>query len=382
MASSIRLGRLFGIEIGFNWSLVFVFALIAWTLATGLLPIEVPHQPALAYWVAGAAGAVVFYGCLLAHELARALVATRYGVKVAGITLWLFGGVSKLDGEPKSAGAEALIAGVGPLTSLAVAAVMFVLALLPLPSLVSGVLAWLVFVNVALAVFNLVPAFPLDGGRLLSSWFWWRQGSRQRGVHSAVRISRVFAYLMIAFGVFELFTGQVLNGIWIAFVGWFLLSAGTQEEVGTAVRGLLRSVPVSAAMTSPVITVPDWLTVAQFLDSIAPEHSFTTYPIHDPSGQLTGIVRLGDLVRARRAAEDDHLKDRARPIADVPTSRPDEDLAAMIQRVGTGLDQRVLVFDGGQLVGIVSPVDVARVLAVRQAQTTGAPPQAPARGQV
>ncbi|TME54840.1 MAG: CBS domain-containing protein [Chloroflexi bacterium] len=382
MASSIRLGRLFGIEIGFNWSLVFVFALIAWTLATGLLPIEVPHQPALAYWVAGAAGAVVFYGCLLAHELAHALVATRYGVKVAGITLWLFGGVSKLDGEPKSAGAEALIAGVGPLTSLAVAAVMFVLALLPLPSLVSGVLAWLVFVNVALAVFNLVPAFPLDGGRLLSSWFWWRQGSRQRGVHSAVRISRVFAYLMIAFGVFELFTGQVLNGIWIAFVGWFLLSAGTQEEVGTAVRGLLRSVPVSAAMTSPVITVPDWLTVAQFLDSIAPEHSFTTYPIHDPSGQLTGIVRLGDLVRARRAAEDDHLKDRARPIADVPTSRPDEDLAAMIQRVGTGLDQRVLVFDGGQLVGIVSPVDVARVLAVRQAQTTGAPPQAPARGQV
>jgi len=382
MASSIRLGRLFGIEIGFNWSLVFVFALIAWTLATGLLPIEVPHQPALAYWVAGAAGAVVFYGCLLAHELAHALVATRYGVKVAGITLWLFGGVSKLDGEPKSAGAEALIAGVGPLTSLAVAAVMFVLALLPLPSLVSSVLAWLVFVNVALAVFNLVPAFPLDGGRLLSSWFWWRQGSRQRGVHSAVRISRVFAYLMIAFGVFELFTGQVLNGIWIAFVGWFLLSAGTQEEVGTAVRGLLRSVPVSAAMTSPVITVPDWLTVAQFLDSIAPEHSFTTYPIHDPSGQLTGIVRLGDLVRARRAAEDDHLKDRARPIADVPTSRPDEDLAAMIQRVGTGLDQRVLVFDGGQLVGIVSPVDVARVLAVRQAQTTGAPPQAPARGQV
>jgi len=112
MASSIRLGRLFGIEIGFNWSLVFVFALIAWTLATGLLPIEVPHQPALAYWVAGAAGAVVFYGCLLAHELAHALVATRYGVKVAGITLWLFVGVSKLDGEPKSAGAEALIAGV------------------------------------------------------------------------------------------------------------------------------------------------------------------------------------------------------------------------------------------------------------------------------
>jgi Zn-dependent protease/CBS domain-containing protein len=382
MASSIRLGRLFGIEIGFHWSLVFVFALIAWTLATGILPVTTQGQPALSYWVAGGVGAIIFYGCLLAHELAHAIVATRYGVKVAGITLWLFGGVSKLDGEPKSARAEALIAGVGPLTSLAVGAVAFMLSLLPLPALAAGVLGWLVFVNVALAMFNLVPAFPLDGGRLLSSWFWWRSGSRQRGVHSAVRISRVFSYLMIAFGVFELFTGQVVNGVWIAFIGWFLLSAGTQEEVGTAVRALLQSVPVSAAMTSPVVTVPDWLTVAQFLESTAPEHPFTTYPIHDPSGQLTGIVRLGDLVRNRAAAQDERLRDRARPIADVPTSRPDEDLAAMIQRVGTALDQRVLVFDGGQLVGIVSPVDVARVLAVRQAQSAGAPPPQPARGPV
>lgn len=378
MASSIRIGRLFGIDIGVNWSLVFVFALIAWTVATQVLPIDVPGQPALSYWVAGAAGAVIFYACLLAHELAHALVARRNGVKVAGITLWLFGGVSRLDGEPSSAGAEALIAGVGPLTSLAVALIAFVLALLPLPPLASDLCLWLALVNVALALFNLIPAFPLDGGRLLSSWFWWRSGSRRRGVHSAVRIARVFAYLMIAFGVFELFTGSVLNGVWIAFVGWFLLSAGSSEEVGSAVRGLLSHVPVSAAMTSPVVTVPDWLTVEQFLESIAPQHPFTTYPMRDPSGNLTGIVRLGDLMRMppqSRASE--RLKDRARPIAEVPTARPDEDLAALIQRVGTALDQRVLVFDNGRLVGIMSPVDVARLLAVRQRIAGGPPPAAP-----
>jgi Zn-dependent protease/CBS domain-containing protein len=381
MNPSIRLGRLLGIEIGFNWSLIFIFALIAWTVATQILPIDVPGQPAPAYWVAGAAGAFLFYACLLAHELAHALVARRQGVKVAGITLWLFGGVSQLDGEPKSAGAEALIAGVGPLTSLAVALVAWVLSLLPLPALAGDLFAWLAFVNVALALFNLVPAFPLDGGRLLSSFFWWRSGSRQRGVHSAVRIGRVFAYLMIAFGVFELFTGSVLNGVWIAFVGWFLLSAGSSEEAGTAVRSLLRSVPVSAAMTSPVVTIPDWLTVEQFLDAIAPQHSFTTYPVHDTSGQLSGIVRLGDLVRMPaqdRATQ--RLRDRGRPISEVPTSRPDEDLAALIQRVGSGLDQRVLVFDGGRLVGIVSPVDVARVLAVRQTLTSGAPVAGTPRG--
>src|SRR5258708_37365861 len=133
MASSIRLGRIFGIEIGINWSLVFVFALISWTVATEVLPFDVPGQPALSYWVAGALGSVAFYGCLLAHELAHALVARRNGVKVGGITLWLFGGVSKLDGEPKSAGAEAVIAGVGPLTHLAAALLAFLLALLPLP---------------------------------------------------------------------------------------------------------------------------------------------------------------------------------------------------------------------------------------------------------
>jgi CBS domain-containing protein len=203
-------------------------------------------------------------------------------------------------------------------------------------------------------------------------------------VHSAVRISRVFAYLMIAFGALLLFTGSVLNGIWIAFVGWFLLSAGSSEEVGTTVRGLLSSVPVSAAMTAPVVTIPDWLTVEQFLESIAPQHPFTTYPVHDPSGKLTGIVRLGDLVRMPAGARaETRLKERARPIAEVPVARPDEDLAALIQRVGASLDQRVLVFDGERLVGIVSPIDVARVVAVRQTMGGGGTP-APAgtRGSV
>ena len=218
-----------------------------------------------------------------------------------------------------------------------------------------------------LGLFNLVPAFPLDGGRLLSSLLWWRSGSRQRGVHNAVRVGRVFAYLMIAAGALELFLGQVASGIWIAFIGWFLLSAGASEEAGSTVRTFLRSVPVSAAMTSPVVTIPDWVTVETFLESVAPNHSFTTYPVHDASGRLTGVVRLSDLVRmpASERAER-HLKDVARPIEAVPTTNPREDLSALIQRIGADLEQRVLVFDGGALVGILSPADVARVLTVRQ----------------
>jgi len=368
MTPSIRLGRIFGIEVGFNWSLIFIFAWITWLLATAILPASASGYPPLLYWVISAVGALLFYACLLAHELSHALVARSHGVKVAGITLWLFGGVSRLEGEPTSARSEALIAGVGPLTSFVVAGIAFVLALITSNSaLLSSLFGWLLFVNLALGLFNLVPAFPLDGGRLLSSIFWWRTGSRQRGVHNAVRVGRVFAYLMIAAGVLELFLGEVANGIWIAFLGWFLLSAAAQEEAGSTVRTLLRSVPVSAAMTSPVVTLPDWVTIEQFLESVAPNHSFTTYPVHEPSGKLTGVVRLADLVRlpsGERASK--HLIDVARPIADVPKTNPREDLSALIQRVGMGLDQRVLVFEGGNLVGIVSPADVARVITVRQ----------------
>jgi Zn-dependent protease/CBS domain-containing protein len=373
MTPTIRLGRLLGIEIGFNWSLIFIAALIAWTLATNWLPGTAPGYEAITYWVAALFGALLFYASLLAHELSHALVARRHGVKVAGITLWLFGGVAQLEGEPQTPRAEALIAGVGPLTSFAVAGLSWALMLLTLGSdLVSGLFAWLLFVNISLGLFNLVPAFPLDGGRLLSSFLWWRSKNRQRGVHNAVRVGRVFAFLMIGAGALELFLGDAISGVWIAFLGWFLLSAAAAEETGSNVRTLLRTVPVSAAMSSPVVTLPDWVTVEQFLESVAPNHNFTTYPIHEPSGKLTGMVRLADLVR--QPAHDrstKHLIDVARPIAEVPTTNPREDLSTLIHRVGLSLDQRVLVFDSGNLVGIVSPADVARVLAHRQAQSAG-----------
>src|SRR5215470_2038550 len=163
MNPSFRLGRLFGIEIGFNWSLVFIFALVTWTLATSVLPINAPGYAPLVYWFVGAVGALLFYVCLLAHELSHSLVARRFGVKVKGITLWLFGGVSQLEGAPGSARSEALIAGVGPLTSLVIAAIAYGLAsATQADALVSGLLAYLTFVNLTLGLFNLVPAFPLD----------------------------------------------------------------------------------------------------------------------------------------------------------------------------------------------------------------------------
>jgi CBS domain-containing protein len=261
---------------------------------------------------------------------------------------------------------------VGPLTSLAVAVIAFAIGVglvaIGAPTLLSGLFLWLAYLNLALAVFNLLPAFPLDGGRLLGSLLWWRTGSRQRGVHDAVRVGRVVAVLMIAGGLFELFLGSVVSGIWIAFIGWFLLSAAGAEEAALTTRTALRSVPVSTAMTSPVVSVQDWITVDEFLASVAPQHHFTTYPLRDLSGNLSRVVRLGELLRASRQGDGSkRLRDFGHPISEVPTARPQDDLEQLLERIGPRLERRVLVFDGDQLVGILSPADVARIVALRQA---------------
>ncbi len=375
MNPTLRLGRIFGIDVGFNWSLIFVFVLVAWSLATSL-PAQVRGLSTAEYWTAGILGAIGFYACLLAHELAHSVVARRYGVRVRGITLWLFGGVSQLEGEPQRATQEAAITAVGPLTSIAVAILCYVLGTAVLavggPPIVAYVLVWLAYINLILGLFNLIPAFPLDGGRLLASLLWWQSGTRQRGVHRAVQVGRLFAYAMIALGFVELFLGSVLNGVWIAFLGWFLLSAASAEESGAVAHEALRGLPVSAAMTSPVVTIPNWITVEQFLAEVAHGHPFTTYPVHDPQGAVTGVVRLQDLVRHARTQSQLRLREVAIPITETPRARPDEDLNAMVDRVGENLQKRVLVYDGDRLVGIVSPADLARLVQIKRSAAASA----------
>jgi Zn-dependent protease len=380
----IRLGRVFGLEIGFNWSLVFIVFLIAWTMATDVLPPAVPGQATWAYWVYGLAGALVFFACLLTHEVSHALVARRKGIRVAGITLWLFGGVTQLGGEPASAADAALITVVGPLTSLVLAGIGFGLTAgltaVNAPALLTNLVAWLAILNLVLGVFNLVPAIPLDGGRLLSSLIWWRTGSRQRGTHSAVRVGRFFASLMIAAGVLEVFlggSGGLLSGIWLAFIGWFLFSAGGAEDRQTQIRSSLSTVPVSAAMTAPVVTVPDWLTVDQFLGAGAGQRHFPICPVHDPTGASSGFVCWQDLWALSSAAKrEQRLRDFAQPQESFPTAGPDEDLEAVLSRIGPALERGVLVMDGHDLVGILSGVGIGRIAALRQTLTSKPPLEA------
>ena len=234
MDASVRLGRLAGIEVGLHWSLAIVFVLIVWTLAGQVLPAVVPDQPQTAYWLVAALAALLFYVSLLSHEMGHALLARRLGVDVAGITLWIFGGVARLRGDASTPGAEAKIAIAGPLVSLALAiafgAITFALDVTGGPPLIEGGCAWLALSNAVLLLFNLVPAFPLDGGRLLRAWLWRRSGDRFRATSRAAWLGRLFGFLMIGVGVFTLITQGGLGGLWLIFLGLFVITAARREE--------------------------------------------------------------------------------------------------------------------------------------------------------
>jgi len=257
-------------------------------------------------------------------------------VVVEGMTLWLFGGVAKLKGEAGTASAELRIAIVGPLTSLAIAVVFGLLGLLltatGAPALVVALPVWLSLVNAMLAVFNVVPAFPLDGGRVLRAYLWRRRGDKLSATRSAARAGSAFGWLLIAGGVLELFTTASIGGLWFMFLGWFLLTAARAESTQSIMRDALR-------------------------------HHHTTFTVRDFDGRITGMVSLAQVRMVppeRRLAV--RVRDVQVPLSAVPLARADEPLTDLLQRMNGYTVTRALVFDAERLVGIVTPADVTRMM--------------------
>ncbi|HSS61120.1 MAG TPA: site-2 protease family protein [Candidatus Limnocylindrales bacterium] len=368
MNENVSLGRIAGIHVGFNWSLLVVAALIAWSLATSLLPSAAPGEASSAYWVAGVISAFVFLASLLAHELAHSIVAMRRGVKVEGITLWLFGGVSRFSSDTNSPGTQALFTFVGPLTSLVLGALFYVISIAvgsgPHPGLVPATLSWLGYINLSLGIFNLVPAFPLDGGRLLQSLIWLRTGDRLRATRIAARIGMGFAYLLIAYGLATFFiAGSVVGGVWSVFLGWFLLGAARSEETGGLIREALSGISVRDVMTANPVQAPDNISVDEALRGYVLASRHSTFPTHDSGGRLSGLLTLAALKNVAADARSTTLiKDIICPLDSVSSVRPDDPVADLLG-VSDGCGEgRTLVIDGGQLVGIVSPSDISTLV--------------------
>jgi Zn-dependent protease len=276
-SSTFTLGRIAGIPIGVNWTWLAVFALFVWSLAAQQFPSSLPGRSAAAYTAMGIAAALLFFGSLILHEIGHALQAAREGVRIEGITLWLFGGVAKIKDDFPSAGAELRIAVAGPLVTLMLAGA-FALGAIGGPSsgAVHEVLLWLGVVNLTLLVFNLVPAMPLDGGRVLRAALWARSGDRPSATHRATRIGTMLAAIMIVLGVLEALAGG-LGGIWLAVIGWFILEAGRAEEQYVLVHDRLAGVTTAALMTRAPVTVEPDVSLADVVAALTGTSRHTAY---------------------------------------------------------------------------------------------------------
>ena len=370
MSDGIPLGTIAGLPVRANWSVLVLLWLFAWSLAT-TLPQTVPGYHTRDYWVAGVIGAVVLLMSLLAHELTHAMVARRAGMEVPSVTLWMFGGVTRIEGEPKTPRTQFWIAFSGPLTSLLLSAIFAGVAAslqaVAAAPLAVGVAWWLSGVNLLLALFNLLPGAPLDGGRVLQAILWRRYGDKTRASLGAARAGRVLAIGLIALGLVEFLTRSLLSGVWLAFIGWFLLTVAREEEARVLNQQSLAGVRVADVMSTHPRTAPGWISVADFIENYLLGDRHSAYPVEARDGSVSGLITLSQLRRVPPNARASTLvRDAAIPLGQVTTAAPDEPVTAMLQRMQSSAGGRVLVVEGDQVVGIVAPADVTKVIEARE----------------
>jgi len=370
MTASLRLGRIAGIPVGASWSVLLIAALFAWSLAGSILPGLVPGLVPSTYWAAAVVATGLFLGSLLAHEVGHALVARRAGLRVRGITLWLLGGVAQLEEEPATPRDDLRVAIVGPAISLGLAVGFGVaaagLALLGAPALTVAVVGWLAVGNVALAVFNLIPAAPLDGGRVLRALLWRRHGNRTRAAVTAATAGQVAGGVLIAYGLLGVLTGWGIGTLWTVLVGWFLVAAARQEREQTVLRHGLTGLRVGDIMTPTPVLAPAWFTVDALLRDQAaawrPAGAPTAFPLRSFDGQPAGVVTVAALESVPPSQR--HLVragDVAAPAWAVAVTRPDEPISGLLDRLRGGSGIAVVVA-GGELVGVVTRAEILRAV--------------------
>lgn len=369
MRTHLRLGRLLGVPIGINWGVLLVSVLLAVSLAKVSLPNIAPRYPSSAYWFGAVLGVVGFLLSLVGHELGHSYVAKRNGVHVVEITLWLFGGVAKLEGDADDAGAEFRIAAAGPAMSLVMAGVAAACAwgidALDGSRVLVGLLVWLTAINVVLAVSNLLPAFPLDGGRMLRAVLWRRSGRKRTATRTASLIGQILAGLMTAAAAGMLIWGDRWSGAWILALGLFLFVAARTQWQDAADRpellhhpigGLQRMLPAPLA---PQVPVRD-------LERVFDEHPLAVLvPVLDDRGAVGSLVTRESVQRIPPAHRGDvPIRSLSQPIVALPRVHPSETVEDVVGRLGHGRPWWALVVDGHGVEGVLCSDDVDELLDV------------------
>jgi Zn-dependent protease/CBS domain-containing protein len=359
----IALGRILGIPIGLDYSWFLIFALITWALAANYYPVEFPDWAPALCWTMGAVTAAMLFVSVLLHELGHSVVAMRFRIPVRSITLFIFGGVAQIDAEPPGAFAEFLVAAAGPLVSFSLAALFDLLKnLVPGGGPAFGLFEYLAFINAALAIFNLIPGFPLDGGRVFRAIVWAVTGNMRRATWLAAMVGRAFAFLFIFYGVWQIFSGRLADGIWIAFIGWFLDNAAAAQIQQQALQGRLEGHTVAQVLEPHVPSVDGTRTLQQLVDDhvvSSGERAFLVTDAHGAVGFLT-LHRIMEIPRPSWPATT--AADAMVPFDRVRSVRPDLEVWKALQEMDrAGVSQLPVVADG-RVIGLVSRQDVVSFL--------------------
>jgi Zn-dependent protease/CBS domain-containing protein len=372
MKSSLRLFRIAGIDIGIHYTWIFIFVLITWSLAAGVFPAQHPHQSTAVYWTMGVITALLLFVSVLLHELAHSLVAKSRGMQVSSITLFILGGVSNLEEEPEKPGIEFSMAIVGPLTSLIIGIICWGIvsgmtgALVTPVQLFNGsvfntplevVIGYLAWINVLLAAFNLLPGFPLDGGRVLRSILWGSTGSLIKATNIAGRIGQVFGWALIGFGVYELLSGNFIGGLWIAFIGWFLMSAADSSRKEITLRERLSHIKVRDVVRVEPQTIPPETTVSDLVNHIFSQQHGRAIPVCR-DGRLRGIVTVTDVKKVPQDRWSTTTVESIMTSAPLYTVNPDDNLNMVMKLISQHDINQVLVNRDGQCAGMLSRADI------------------------
>jgi Zn-dependent protease len=360
---TIPLGRILGIPIGLDYSWFLIFGLITWTMAVGYYPAEFKNWPIAQYWVVGAATAIMLFVSVLLHELGHSVVAMHYKIPVRSITLFIFGGISMIGAEPPTAIAGFWIAIIGPLVSFALAVLFrltepFFAGIAPLLALTK----YLVYINVALCMFNLIPGFPLDGGGVFRAIIWGVTHNMRRATLIAANIGRFIAFLFIFFGVWQMFAGNLFNGMWITFIGWFLETAARGQVQQLGLHEMLAGHEVSQAMNRQYTAIPPDITLQHLVD----DHILA-------SGRRSFVVKRGNAVVGLLTLH--HIKEIPRfnwpiitatkamiPAEEMKQVRPDTELWEALEEMSRdGVNQLPVMVDG-QIQGMLSRGDIVSYL--------------------
>jgi Zn-dependent protease/CBS domain-containing protein len=361
-----RVGRVAGIDLRIDSSWVVIALLLTYSMYIRFVAVFEGLTTGTAIGLA-VLFALLFFGSVVVHEFAHALVARSRGIPVQGITLFLFGGATHAKVESKGPKDEFLISVVGPLSSLGLGGIFFLLARLGLPDALAGGFGYLAFVNVLLAGFNLLPGFPLDGGRVLRSAVWKATGSLTTATRVASVAGQTVGYLMVALGGFLVFTENLFSGIWLGMIGWFLAQAARTQGEEVQMRRVLRGIEAEDLMAADLVTIPADVTLRDAVDRFFMRYDHGAFPVED-DGRATGILTLRTVKRVPQEDWDQRLVRHAmEPLGDQCTVDATAPMDSVLTKLQEGQARRCLVLRDGEVVGIITPFDVARWFQRRRA---------------